>query len=132
MLFEAADESPPLTPTVWTTLFSNSPLLLLLRGNLRTCGSIDIGHAKLPNSISQQLNGDGGLLSPGSEPKNATATSEKFLFLKVFLGVDHSGTRGKISWLEAGSGKFGGCPIIMKCTVFSYKTPENLHVYSSG
>ncbi|EYC30987.1 hypothetical protein Y032_0004g1888 [Ancylostoma ceylanicum] len=109
MLFEAADESPPLTPTVWTTLFSNSPLLLLLRGNLRTC-----------------------LLSPGSEPKNATATSEKFLFLKVFLGVDHSGTRGKISWLEAGSGKFGGCPIIMKCTVFSYKTPENLHVYSSG
>ncbi|EYC30986.1 hypothetical protein Y032_0004g1888 [Ancylostoma ceylanicum] len=51
---------------------------------------------------------------------------------RVFLGVDHSGTRGKISWLEAGSGKFGGCPIIMKCTVFSYKTPENLHVYSSG
>ncbi|EYC01714.1 hypothetical protein Y032_0105g3701 [Ancylostoma ceylanicum] len=49
----------------WITPISYSPLLLLLRGNLRTCASIDIEHAKLPISISQSLIADGGAFEIG-------------------------------------------------------------------
>ncbi|EYB82497.1 hypothetical protein Y032_0358g3403 [Ancylostoma ceylanicum] len=44
---------------LWITLISLSPLLLLFRGKLRTCASIDVGHAKLPISVSQPLIADG-------------------------------------------------------------------------